>query len=125
MRITSEGLGPRPLVQFCNLGDLNDVLVNGQRFAFEAARVVRVYASWEDKVPNCLRAEWGNVMWIDPETDLQRVTDHGDCGIGLTVPPCFIDSAPITDHRQPAAVTWADLIERALIDLAEKQGGWY
>jgi hypothetical protein len=117
MRITSEGLGPRPLVQFCNLGNLNDVLVNGQRFAFEAARVVRVYASWEDKVPNCLRAEWGNVMWIDPEG-----TDYS---VRLTVPPCFIDSAPITDQRQPAAVPWADLIERALIELAEKQGGWY
>ncbi len=119
----------KALVQFCNLGNLDDVMVNGQRFAFEDARVVRVYTSWEERHPSCLRAEWGNVLWVDPEYGAEHKTESGfivqDFTLRLTVPACFINSAPITDRRQPAAVTWADMIERALIELAEKVGGWY
>lgn len=105
-------------IQFCQLGNLDDVLVNGQHFAFEDALVARVFANREDRFPSGFRAEWGNVMWCDPEINPSYSYRMG-------VPQCFIDSAPITDQRQPAAVTWADLIERALIEKAEKIGGWY
>jgi hypothetical protein len=107
---------PKHVVQYCNLGNPDDVAVNGQRFAFEDARVSRVYISGDDEYPSSMGAEWDNVMWINPE----------DEQLALTIPACFLDSAPMgSDRRQPSAVTWADLMERELIEMAEKKGGWY
>jgi len=106
------------LVQYCRLGDPDDVQVNGQRFAFEAARVCRVYASRDDEYPTSLTAEWANVQWINGE----------DEEVAITIPACFLDSAPMvlsSKGWQPAAISWACEMERVLIDMAEKKGGWY
>lgn len=102
-------------MQVADLGDPDEVYVNGQRFAFENVKVFRYYRHRRDVYPAELRADWDNVQWIDPEGE-----------IALTVPACFLDSAPMSpDRRQPCGVTWADLMERALIEMAEKAGRWY
>lgn len=103
------------LTQVACLGNPDDIEVNGERFAFENARVFRVFRHRRDEYPSELRADWDNVQWIDAEGE-----------VALTIPACFIRSSPMSpDHRQPAAVSWGDLMERALIEMAEKAGGWY
>lgn len=101
-------------LQVAVLGSPDEVYVNGQRFAFEGVKVFRSYRHRRDEYPAELWADWENVQWIDPEGE-----------IALTVPACFLDSAPMSpDRRQPCGVTWADLMERALIEMAEKAGRW-
>jgi hypothetical protein len=101
--------------QEIDLGNLDDVTVNGERFAFEGVVVTRFYRDNESQYPESIRAEW---------SDVQLVT--GDDVLSFFfIPTCYINSAPImNDTRQPAGVSWGDLMERALIDMAEKKGGW-
>jgi hypothetical protein len=97
------------------LGDPEGVEVNGETFDLENVRVFRTYAHRRDEYPATIRADWKTVQWVEAGGE-----------ISTTVPTCFINSAPVNiDRRQPAAVTWGDLIERALIDMAEKAGRWY
>lgn len=99
--------------QSCHLGNVDEVEVNGQYFFFEGVTCYQTFADPHDEYPHSLRAEWDNVQWINRELDY-----------ALTVPACFIDSAPMTDHRQPSAVSWGALMERALIERAEEKGIW-
>ena len=97
------------------LGDVEGLEVNGETFELENVLVFRTFAHRRDEYPLEYRAEWRNVMWTDKDGE-----------VSLTIPACFIDSAPVSsDKRQPAGMPWGDLIEKALIDLAEKAGRWY
>jgi hypothetical protein len=105
------------MTEVADLGNVDGIMVRGESFDFEAVRVFRTFAHRRDEFPTEIRADWKNVQWVDAEGE-----------VALTIPSCFIDSAPVTfasDRRQPAAITWGDLMERALIDLAEKTGRWY
>ena len=97
------------------LGDVEGLEVHGEHFDFENVRVFRTYAHRRDEYPREFRADWKNVQWTDVAGE-----------VALTVPACFINSAPVNiDKRQPSAMTWGDLIEKALITLAEAADRWY